>query len=80
MLRLNKKGPRSIPTEIKEETMDWVTFLNVMIEDEKAAINKYRLAVEKADSGKLKEVLERLLYEEQVHIDLLEEEIRRLQA
>ena len=37
--------------------MDWLTFLNVMIEDEKAAINKYRLAVEKADSEKLKAVL-----------------------
>jgi len=60
--------------------MDWVTFLNVMIEDEKAAINKYRLAVEKANSEKLKAALERLLYEEEIHIDLLEEEIRRLQA
>ena len=60
--------------------MDWVTFLNVMIEDEKAAINKYRLAVEKADSEKLKAAPERLLYEEEIHIDLLEEEIRRLQA
>ena len=59
--------------------MDWATFLKVMIEDEKAAINKYQLAVERADSGKLKDALERLLYEEQVHIDLLEEEIRRLQ-
>jgi rubrerythrin len=68
----------SIP-KTKEEAMDWATFLKVMIEDEKAAINKYQLAVERADSGKLKDALERLLYEEQVHIDLLEEEIRRLQ-
>ncbi len=30
--------------------MDWITFLNVMIEDEKAAVNKYRLALEEADS------------------------------
>jgi rubrerythrin len=60
--------------------MDWITFLNVMIEDEKAAINKYRLAMEQADSEKLKIVLERLMDEEQVHIDFLEEEIRRLQA
>jgi rubrerythrin len=60
--------------------MDWITFLNVMIEDEKAAINKYRLAIEQADSGKLKTVLERLMGEEQVHIDFLEEEIRRLRA
>ena len=60
--------------------MDWITFLNVMVEDEKAAINKYRLAMEQADSEKLKTVLERLMHEEQVHIDFLEEEIRRLQA
>jgi rubrerythrin len=64
----------------KEETMDWITFLNVMIEDEKAAKNKYRLAMEQADSEKLKAVLERLMGEEQFHIDFLEEEIRRLQA
>ena len=60
--------------------MDWITFLNVMIEDEKAAINKYRLAVEQADSEKLKTVLERLMHEEEFHVDFLEEEIRRLQA
>ena len=60
--------------------MDWITFLSVMIEDEKGAINKYRLAMEQADSEKLKTVFERLMHEEQVHIDFLEEEIRRLQA
>jgi rubrerythrin len=60
--------------------MDWVTFLNVMIEDEKAAINKYRLALEQADSEKLKTVFERLMHEEEFHVDFLEEEIRRLQA
>ena len=60
--------------------MDWITFLSVMIEDEKGAINKYRLAMEQADSEKLKTVLERLMHEEQVHIDFLEEEIRRLQG
>jgi rubrerythrin len=60
--------------------MDWVTFLKVMIEDEKAAIAKYALAVEKADSKELKEVLERLKDEEQIHIDLLQLEIKRLQS
>lgn len=60
--------------------MDWITFLSVMIEDEKGAINKYRLAMEQAKSEKLKTVFERLMHEEQVHIDFLEEEIRRLQA
>ena len=46
--------------------MDWVTFLKVMIEDEKAAIEKYQLAIEQADSKKLKTVLERLRDEEEI--------------
>lgn len=60
--------------------MDWVTFLKVMIEDEKAAINKYRLAIEQADSKELAAVLGRLMSEEEVHIDLLEHEISRLKT
>lgn len=67
-------------SKFEEENVDWKTFLKVMIEDEKAAIQKYQLAVEKASSEQLKTALERLLYEEQVHIDLLEEEIRRLET
>jgi len=60
--------------------MDWVTFLKVMIEDEKAAIEKYQLAVEQTDSKKLKTVLARLRDEEEIHIDLLEDAIKKLQA
>jgi rubrerythrin len=59
--------------------MDWQTFLRVMIEDEKAAIAKYRVAVENADSAPLKAVLERLLHEEEFHVDFLQQEIRRLE-
>jgi rubrerythrin len=62
-----------------EMNVDWLTFLKVMIEDEKAAINKYRLALQKADSKQLKTVLERLMHEEEFHVDFLEQEIRRLQ-
>ena len=58
--------------------MDWQTFLRVMIEDEKSAIAKYRVAVEKADSASLKAVLNKLLKEEEFHVDFLEQEIRRL--
>lgn len=58
--------------------MDWVTFLKVMIEDEKAAVHKYQLAIEEADSPELKEALKRLRDEEEVHIDFLEHEIARL--
>lgn len=60
--------------------MDWVTFLKVMIEDEKAAISKYQQAIEVADSKELKEVLVMLRNEEEVHIDLLDNEIRRIEA
>ncbi len=57
-----------------------MTFLKVMIEDEKAAIEKYQLAIEQADSKKLETVLERLRDEEEIHIDLLEDEINRLES
>jgi rubrerythrin len=60
--------------------MDWQTFLRVMIEDEKAAIAKYRIAAAKAESAPLKAVLEKLLHEEEFHIDFLEQEIRRLET
>ena len=59
--------------------MDWQTFLNVMIEDEKAARAKYKIALEKADSESLRAVLERLMHEEEFHVDFLEQQIRRLQ-
>lgn len=60
--------------------MDWVAFLKVMIEDEKAAIEKYQIAIEKAESKELINILERLRDEEDIHIDLLEGEIARLEA
>ncbi|MEA2008334.1 MAG: hypothetical protein U9O54_04375 [Chloroflexota bacterium] len=60
--------------------MDWIAFLRVMIEDEKAAIEKYQIAVDKADSKELTTILERLRDEEEIHIDLLEGEIARLKA
>jgi rubrerythrin len=60
--------------------MDWVSFLNVMIEDEKAAINKYRIAMEHAAAPMLKAVLAKLMHEEEFHVDFLEQEIRRLES
>ena len=60
--------------------MDWVTFLKVMIEDEKAAIEKYQLAAEQADSKQLQDIFERLKDEEDIHIDILQSEIKRLEA
>jgi rubrerythrin len=60
--------------------MDWQTFLRVMIEDEKAAIAKYRIAAGQADSAALKAVLEKLLHEEEFHVDFLQQEISRLET
>lgn len=54
--------------------------MKVMIEDEKAAVNKYQLAVEEADSKELKAALERLRDEEEIHIDFLEHEISKLET
>jgi rubrerythrin len=58
--------------------MDWMSFLSVMIEDEKAAISKYRIAMEAAEAPELKAVLAKLMHEEEFHVDFLEQEIRRL--
>jgi len=50
----------------------------VMVEDERAAINKYRIAMEAAEEAALKAVLAKLMHEEEFHVDFLEQEIRRL--
>jgi len=63
--------------------MDIITFLKVMIEDEKAAIDKYQLAIDSMDATASKQligILEQLRNEEEIHIDLLEGEISRLEA
>ena len=60
--------------------MDWAAFLKIMIEDEKAAIAKYQIAAEHAEPGPLKEVLEKLMHEEEFHVDFLEQEIRRIEG
>jgi rubrerythrin len=51
-----------------------------MVEDEQAAIAKYRIAMEHADSDQLKAVLEKLMHEEEFHVDFLQQEIRRLES
>ncbi|HUT17626.1 MAG TPA: hypothetical protein VM366_00595 [Anaerolineae bacterium] len=58
--------------------MDWMSFLSVMIEDEEAAVSKYRIAMEAAEAPELKAVLAKLMHEEEFHVDFLEQEIRRL--
>jgi rubrerythrin len=60
--------------------VNWETLLSIMIEDERAAIRKYQIALQRADSTQLKSVLERLMHEEEFHVDFLEQEIRRLRT
>ena len=59
--------------------MDWLSFLKVMIIDEKAAREKYQLAAEQADDPEVKAVFEKLRDEEAFHVDFLEGEYARLQ-
>jgi len=60
--------------------MDWKTFIQVMKIDEKAARAKFRAAAKAADSQELKELFEKLAYEEQVHVEVLESFERDLTA
>ena len=60
--------------------MDWKAFLDVMIEDEKAAIAKYRIAMEKAETNALRAVFEKLMHEEEFHVDFLAQEVRKLES
>jgi rubrerythrin len=58
--------------------MTWEMFFQMMIAEEKAAHDKYKLAMETAESPELKKVMERLMNEEAVHAQVLEGEYERL--
>jgi rubrerythrin len=60
--------------------MDWATFLRIMRIDEEGAQAKYRAAAEMTDDPRVREVLERLAYEEEVHAGLLMKEEERLKG
>jgi len=59
--------------------MDWLNFLKVMIIEERAARDKYQLAVDLADDPAIRAVFERLRDEEAFHADFLEGEYARLE-
>jgi rubrerythrin len=59
--------------------MDWLNFLKVMVIEERAAREKYQVAVELADDPNIKAVFERLRDEEAFHADFLEGEYERLE-
>ena len=60
------------------EEMDWIEFIRLMMIDEEAARAKYKKAASLAKDSKVKEVLERLAQEEEVHIGVLQIEEARL--
>jgi len=58
--------------------MTWEMFFQMMMAEENAARDKYRLAMENAESPELKKVMERLMNEEAVHAEVLRGEYERL--
>ena len=52
--------------------MDWKQFIQVMKIDEKAARAKYRTAARGADNEAIKDIFNKLAYEEEVHLSILE--------
>ena len=52
--------------------MNWRQFIRVMMIDEKAALAKYKIAAKSAKSQAIKEVFEKLAYEEEMHIAVLD--------
>lgn len=57
--------------------MNWADFLKIMIMEEQAAQAKYELAAAQTEDLTLKNIFERLQYEESVHADLLESEYNK---
>ena len=51
--------------------MNWRQFIHVMKIDERAAQAKYKVAAKSARSQAIREIFEKLAYEEEVHIDVL---------
>ncbi len=58
--------------------MSWEMFFQMMVVEEKAARDKYALALEQAESPDLKKIFARLRDEESVHAEILEGEYERL--
>jgi len=61
--------------------MDWKLFIKLAKADEESAKAKYQLAADAAETPKIKEIFEKLAYEEDVHfavLDSFEKEIDTL--
>ena len=61
------------------EKTSWQTFFKMMIMEEHGAQKKYEMAQELAESPALKKIFARFAAEEQVHAQLLESELMKLE-
>ena len=59
--------------------MDWKGFLKVMVIEEKAAWEKYEVAMQLADDPSVHALMEKLRDEEEYHVRFLEGELDRLE-
>lgn len=59
--------------------MDWLGFLRVMAIEEKAAQEKYQVAMDLADDPQVRALFQKLRDEEAFHVDFLEGEYARLE-
>ena len=59
--------------------MDWLSFIKIMMIEERAARAKYQLAVDLAPDDEMKVFFSRLRDEEAFHADFLEGEYAKLQ-
>jgi len=60
--------------------MNWREFIRVMKIDERAAHAKYKTAARAAKSDAIREIFEKLAYEEEVHVGVLEKFEKDLRA
>jgi rubrerythrin len=63
----------------KEEAMDWLSFIKIMMMEEEAAQAKYQLAMDMAEDDDMRSFFARLRDEEEFHGQYLEGEYQKLQ-
>lgn len=62
-----------------DEKTSWLTFFKMMIMEEHGAQKKYEMAQGLAESPELKKVFARFAAEEEVHAQILESELMKLE-
>jgi rubrerythrin len=60
--------------------MKLVSFLRMMVAEEEAAKAKYEMAAAEAEDDKIRQMLLKLAYEEEMHADLLQQHIDELEG